>query len=463
MPRRGAPGLAERTWREFKAARRRPARRPNRRSSRRASAGDRHLPARRFRRGAQRDPGACRHDQLDLIEQAQERAELNLRSAKGFFEVGTARSRTRASQVDVANAKLDPIRAKNALRSAIVALNTAMAITVDTWTQIVDTSSTSPSRWTPAAPRRFARQRPSTRPKLGAAGRRAKRSEKPFATSCLTSRARGIWRTQRTQRDWSVGVFLELVLSSTEVDGSRGIRRPKAVLEGARANVKSTELTILQNVDRPKIASRRPRSGSRRRRRWSPRPGETSAGAGAVRCRRRHHSRLNGPPSSRCPGPEHREPGPGDYRIALARLDRAVGPPLRAGNRSEGWRRSKPVNADASCPVDRRSRCWPVGGPLGYLYNADRARPPSTRTECAGPQRGTPSRRGLRPPASPQPPWSSFSRQPRFPDRSKEAEGRLQLDRQEEPGQSPDRPDIFGRRLTRPRPIWNSSRAAVSE
>src|SRR5206468_56914 len=38
----------------------------------------------------------------------------------------------------VANAKLDLIRAKNALRTAIVALNTAMAINVDTPTQIVD-------------------------------------------------------------------------------------------------------------------------------------------------------------------------------------------------------------------------------------------------------------------------------------------------------------------------------------
>src|SRR5206468_4706237 len=60
---------------------------------------------------------------IRVQEQAQERAELNLRSAKGFFEVGTRpKSDVARAEVDVANAKLDHIRAKNALRSAIVAL-----------------------------------------------------------------------------------------------------------------------------------------------------------------------------------------------------------------------------------------------------------------------------------------------------------------------------------------------------
>src|SRR5256712_9727032 len=76
---------------------------------------------------------------IRVQEQAQERAELNLRSAKGFFEVGTRpRSDVARAEVDVANARVDLIRAKNALRTAIVALNIAMAINVDTPTQIVD-------------------------------------------------------------------------------------------------------------------------------------------------------------------------------------------------------------------------------------------------------------------------------------------------------------------------------------
>src|SRR5215831_6557535 len=76
---------------------------------------------------------------IRVQEQAVERAELNLRSAKGFFDVGTRpKSDVARAEVDVANARVDLIRARNALRQAIVALNTAMAIDVDSPTQIVD-------------------------------------------------------------------------------------------------------------------------------------------------------------------------------------------------------------------------------------------------------------------------------------------------------------------------------------
>jgi len=76
---------------------------------------------------------------IRVQEQAVERAELNLRSAKGFFDVGTRpKSDVARAEVDVANARVDLIRARNALRTAIVALNIAMAIDVDSPLQIVD-------------------------------------------------------------------------------------------------------------------------------------------------------------------------------------------------------------------------------------------------------------------------------------------------------------------------------------
>src|SRR5213083_1476233 len=76
---------------------------------------------------------------IRVQEQAVQRAELNLRSAKGFFDVGTRpKSEVARAEVDVANARVDLIRARNALRQAIVALNIAMAIDVDAPTQIVD-------------------------------------------------------------------------------------------------------------------------------------------------------------------------------------------------------------------------------------------------------------------------------------------------------------------------------------
>src|SRR5437762_11589018 len=64
---------------------------------------------------------------IRVQQQAVQRAELNLRSAKGFFEVGTRpKSDVARAEVDVANARVDLIRARNALRTARVALNTAM-------------------------------------------------------------------------------------------------------------------------------------------------------------------------------------------------------------------------------------------------------------------------------------------------------------------------------------------------
>src|SRR2546426_660853 len=76
---------------------------------------------------------------IQLNQQAVERAELNLRSARGFFEVGTRpKSDVARAEVDVANAKVDLIRARNAERLARVALATAMGLPATTPLQIQD-------------------------------------------------------------------------------------------------------------------------------------------------------------------------------------------------------------------------------------------------------------------------------------------------------------------------------------
>src|SRR5712691_2973406 len=76
---------------------------------------------------------------IRVNEQALQRADLNLKSARGFYEVGTRpKSDVARAEVDVANARLSVIQAKNAERLALVALNTAMAIDVDTPTTIQD-------------------------------------------------------------------------------------------------------------------------------------------------------------------------------------------------------------------------------------------------------------------------------------------------------------------------------------
>src|SRR5262249_26772280 len=76
---------------------------------------------------------------IRVQEQAVERANLNLRPARGFFGVGPRpRSDVAGAEVAVANARGDLIRARNAELLARVALNTAMGIPADTPTQVQD-------------------------------------------------------------------------------------------------------------------------------------------------------------------------------------------------------------------------------------------------------------------------------------------------------------------------------------
>jgi outer membrane protein TolC len=70
---------------------------------------------------------------------ALDRAEVNLRSAQGFFQVGTQpKSFVTRAEVDVANARVNVIRAQNAVSLARVALNTAMGIAVNAPTEVKD-------------------------------------------------------------------------------------------------------------------------------------------------------------------------------------------------------------------------------------------------------------------------------------------------------------------------------------
>jgi outer membrane protein len=76
---------------------------------------------------------------VTVNEAALDRAEINLRSAKGFFDVGTQpKSFVTRAEVDVANARVNLIRANNAVSLARVALNAAMGIAVNTPTKVKD-------------------------------------------------------------------------------------------------------------------------------------------------------------------------------------------------------------------------------------------------------------------------------------------------------------------------------------
>src|SRR5438876_11594541 len=266
---------------------------------------------------------------IRVQEQAVERAELNLRSAKGFFDVGTRpKSDVARAEVDVANARVDLIRARNALRTAIVALNIAMAIDVDSPLQIVDNLSYQPVTIDRQALRADSlRQRPEYRQaKLRAAAAEAteRQTFRNFFPDVTGSGAYGGAQTPLNEA-WSATLSLNWSL----FDGGNRIARyqeAKANLEGARARVRSTELDIIQNVEQAEIAVEEAQERiqaaqtlvASAQENFRLAQGRFDAGVGTI-------LELTDAQLALTQAQNTESQALADYRIALARLDRAVG------------------------------------------------------------------------------------------------------------------------------------------
>src|SRR5438552_4762564 len=266
---------------------------------------------------------------IRVQEQAVERAELNLRSAKGFFDVGTRpKSDVARAEVDVANARVDLIRARNALRTAIVALNIAMAIDVDSPTQIVDNLIYQPVTLDRQLLRADSlRQRPEYRQaKLRAAAAEAleRQTFRNFFPDVTGSGAYGGAQPQFNE-SWSATLSLNWSL----FDGGNRIARyqeAKANVEGARARVKSTELDIIQNVEQAEIAVEEAQERilaaqtlvASAQENFRLAQGRFDAGVGTI-------LELTDAQLALTQAQNTESQALADYRIALARLDRAVG------------------------------------------------------------------------------------------------------------------------------------------
>jgi outer membrane protein TolC len=193
---------------------------------------------------------------IAVQQQALERAELNLRSARGFFEVGTRpKSDVARAEVDVANARVDLIRARNAERNARVALNTAMGIPANTPTQIQDNLVYEPVTLDPAQLVGEAyRQRPESRQarlQVEAADARARRALRDFFPDITANGFYGGTRTELNEV-WEVG----LGLSWSLFDGGNRMaryRETRVLLDAAQARVRATELDISREVEQAQI------------------------------------------------------------------------------------------------------------------------------------------------------------------------------------------------------------------
>ena len=194
---------------------------------------------------------------IKVNQQALDRADLNLKSAKGFFEVGTRpKSDVARAEVDVANAKLDVIRARNALRTAVVALNIAMAIDVDTQTQIQDNLVFEAMAIDRQQQRAEAlRNRPEYRQaKLSVAA--AEATERQTFRNFFPDIS-GVGSYGGTQPALNESWTLGLSFTWSLFDGGNRLAKyqeAKANVSGAKARVRATELDIIQNVEQAEIA-----------------------------------------------------------------------------------------------------------------------------------------------------------------------------------------------------------------
>ena len=193
---------------------------------------------------------------IRVQEQSLERADLNLRSARGFFEVGTRpKSDVARAEVDVANARVALIQARNAERLARVQLNTAMGIAADTPTEVQDNLVYQAMTIDRAQLLGQAlAQRPEykqARLRVNEADARMRRAFRDFFPDITGSASYGATRADLNEI-WEIG----LSLSWTIFDGGNKIallRETKAIVQSAVYQVKATELNIASEVEQAQL------------------------------------------------------------------------------------------------------------------------------------------------------------------------------------------------------------------
>lgn len=262
-------------------------------------------------------------------EQSLERANLNLRSARGFFEVGTRpKSDVARAEVDVANAQVDLIRARNAERLARVALNTAMGIPAETPTEVQDNLFYQTVNLDRVQLQEQALiQRPEykqARLFVGEAEARARRAERDFLPDISAAGSYG-----GTRSDLNEAWEIRLELSWSLFDGGNRIsrlRETRANIEGARARVRALALDISREVEQAflvvneaqqRIAAAQTAVASAQEN-FRLAQGRFDAGVGTI-------LELTDAQLFLTQAQNTEASALADYRIALARLERATG------------------------------------------------------------------------------------------------------------------------------------------
>ena len=193
-------------------------------------------------------------NRLVQVSQAQlDRALVNLRSAKGFFDVGTQpKSAVTRAEVDVATAQLSIIQAVNQVNIFRLTINQLMGIPINTPTEIQDNLAYQHVDFDAKSllNESFAR-RPEYR-QIKAQYDQADFTVKQYSRNFLPSiTAQGTYGSVRA--DMNEAYSYGLTLNWTIFDGGNKIALYKQALanrDAAQARVRDTELTIWQQVER---------------------------------------------------------------------------------------------------------------------------------------------------------------------------------------------------------------------
>lgn len=189
-------------------------------------------------------------------QEAVARAQLNLKSAKGFFEVGTQPKFTvTRAEVDVANAQVTLIQATNAARLARVALNTAMGISATAPTEVQDilTYEAFPVDESQLLPEALQHRPEYRKVKADVDAREAfvRQAFRNFFPDVTSNAFYGANRADMNEI-WELGVTLNWSI----FDGGSKIakyKEAKANLEAAQSRVRVAELSIWKEVEQAHI------------------------------------------------------------------------------------------------------------------------------------------------------------------------------------------------------------------
>ncbi|MGH7318174.1 MAG: TolC family protein [Candidatus Rokuibacteriota bacterium] len=195
-----------------------------------------------------------------VAEAALARAELNLRSARGFFEVGTKpKSDVTKAEVEVANARVSVIRARNDVRLAETALANALGLEARTPVEVQDILAYDPVSLDPVV---LLAEALLNRPELVQAQARldAARAQLAGARAGYTPDLSLKGTAGTTSFDepplretWSIALALSWNLFQGFFTTHK-VRETVALVEVARANYDTLELQVRLEVEQAYIA-----------------------------------------------------------------------------------------------------------------------------------------------------------------------------------------------------------------